>query len=221
MRKDLQALEEQYFPYLKVACDSPNPKLVVRAAQMICSTAILTSSEQVLDYLYSHTWSKETVDKICLEATYAFEDEGYRTISQAILEHFLESDAASLHSINRLFHENRLDLKRDEHFISQILKSRGDFDTINAFIDFIKKQDGELSGFAEIIKTAVESVDEGERTWQKYRIEDGLVHAVIRLIDSANGDNELTECCLDILDEIYRKRILTDSAISKLLEGAE
>lgn len=221
MRKDLQALEEQYFPYLKVACDSPNQKLVVRASQMICSTAILTSSEQVLDYLYSHTWSKETVDKICLEATYAFEDEGYRTISQTILEHFLESDAASLHSINRLFHENRLDLKRDEHFISQILKSRGDFDTINAFIDFIKKQDGELSGFAETIKTAVESVDEGEKTWQKYRIEDGLVHAVIRLIDSANGDNELTECCLDILDEIYRKRILTDSAISKLLEGAE
>lgn len=221
MRKDLQALEEQYFPYLKVACDSPNPKLVVRAAQMICSTAILTSSEQVLDYLYSHTWSKETVDKICLEATYAFENDEYRTISQAILEHFLETDAASLHSINRLFHDKRLDFRRDEGFISLILKKRGDFDTINAFIDFIKKQDGELSGFAEIIKAAVESVDEGEKTWQKYRIEDGLVHAVIRLIDSANGDNELTECCLDILDEIYRKRILTDSAISKLLEGAE
>ena len=221
MRKDLQALEEQYFPYLKVACDSPNPKLAMRAAQMVCNTAILTSSEQVIDYLYSHSWSKETKDKICLEATYAFENDEYRTISQAILEHFLETDAASLHSINRLFHENRLDMRRDEHFISLILKCRDDFDTINAFIDFIKHQDGELSGFAEIIKTAVESVDEGEKTWQKYRIEDGLVHAVIKLIDSAAGDNELTDCCLDILDEIYRKRILTDSAVSKLLDGAE
>ena len=112
-------------------------------------------------------------------------------------------------------------MRRDEHFISLILKCRDDFDTINAFIDFIKHQDGELSGFAEIIKTAVESVDEGEKTWQKYRIEDGLVHAVIKLIDSAAGDNELTDCCLDILDEIYRKRILTDSAVSKLLDGAE
>ena len=221
MRRDLQALEEQYFPYLKAACDSPNPKLAMRAAQMACSTAILTSSEQVLDYLYSHFWSKETLDKICLEATYAFENDEYRAISQAILEHFLETDAASLHSINRLFHENRLALQRDESFISHILKSRGDFDTINAFVNFIKKQDGELSCFAEIIKTAVESVDEGEKTWQKYRIEDGLVHAVIRLIDSAAGDNELTDCCLDILDEIYRKRILTDSAVSKLLDGAE
>ena len=221
MRRDLQILEAQYFPYLKVACESPNPKLVMRAAQMVCSTAILTSSKQVLDYLYSHPWSKETMDKICLETTYAFEDEEYRSISQTILEHFLETDAASLHSINRLFHDKRLDLRRDEGFISLILKKRADIDTINAFIDFIKMQNGELSAFAKIIKTAVESVAEGTRTWQKYRIEDGLVHAVIRLIDSANGDNELTECCLDILDEIYRKRILTDSAISKLLEGAE
>lgn len=221
MRRDLRALEEQYFPYLKAACDSPNPMLAMRAAQMVCSTAILTSSEQVLDFLYSHPWSKETLDKICLEATYAFENEEYRTISQTILEHFLETDATSLNCINRLFHENRLDLQRDEHFVSQILKSRGDFDTINAFIDFIKKQDGELSSFAEIIKTAVESVDEGEKTWQKYRIEDGLVHAVIKLIDSATGDDELTDCCLDILDEIYRKRILTNSAVSKLLDGAE
>lgn len=221
MRKDLHTLEEQYFPYLKVACDSPNPKLVVRAAQMVCIAAILTSSRQVIDYLYSHSWSKETMDKICLEATYAFENDEYRTISQAILEHFLETDAASLHSINRLFHDNRLDLRRDEGFISLILKKRADIDTTNAFIDFIKTQNGELSAFAEIIKTAVESVAEGTRAWQRYRIEDGLVHAVIRLIDSANGDNALTECCLDILDEIYRKRILTDSAISKLLEGVE
>ena len=221
MRKDLHTLEEQYFPYLKVACDSPNPKLVVRAAQMVCITAILTSSRQVIDYLYSHSWSKETMDKICLEATYAFENDEYRTISQAILEHFLETDAASLHSINRLFHDKRLDLRRDEGFISLILKKRADIDTTNAFIDFIKTQNGELSAFAEIIKTAVESVAEGTRAWQRYRIEDGLVHAVIRLIDSANGDNALTECCLDILDEIYRKRILTDSAISKLLEGVE
>jgi ketopantoate reductase len=161
------------------------------------------------------------MDKICLETTYAFEDEEYRSISQTILEHFLETDAANLHSINRLFHDKRLDLRRDEGFISLILKKRADIDTINAFIDFIKMQNGELSAFAKIIKTAVESVAEGTRTWQKYRIEDGLVHAVIRLIDSANGDNELTECCLNILDEIYRKRILTDSAISKLLEGAE
>ena len=221
MRKDLHTLEEQYFPYLKVACDSPNPKLVVRAAQMVCITAILTSSRQVIDYLYSHSWSKETMDKICLEATYAFENDEYRTISQAILEHFLETDAASLHSINRLFHDKRLDLRRDEGFISLILKKRADIDTTNAFIDFIKTQNGELSAFAEIIKTAVKSVAGGTRNWQKNRIEDGLVHAVIRLIDSTNGDNELTECCLDILDEIYRKRILTDSAISKLLEGAE
>ena len=221
MRRDLQILEEQYFPYLKVACESPNPKLVMRAAQMVCSTAILTSSEQVLDFLYSHPWSKDTMDKICLETTYAFENEEYRSISQTILEHFLETDAASLHSINRLFHDKRLDLRRDEGFISLILKKRADIDTTNAFIDFIKTQNGELSAFAEIIKTAVESVAEGTRAWQRYRIEDGLVHAVIRLIDSANGDNALTECCLDILDEIYRKRILTDSAISKLLKGVE
>ena len=221
MKMDLQALEEQYFPHLKAACDSPNPKLAMRAAQMVCSTAILTSSKQVLDYLYSHTWSKEAVDKICLEATYAFEDGEYRTISQAILEHFLETDATSLHSINRLFHENRLDLRRDERFISLILKKQGDIDTIDAFIDFIKIHDDDLSSFAEVIKTAVESVNERAKTWQKYRIEDGLVHAVIKLIDSAIGNNELTECCLDILDKIYRKCIFTDSAVDKLLEGAD
>ena len=221
MSRDFQVLEEYYFPYLKAASDSPNPKLVICAAQMVCRTAILTSSEQVLDYLYSHSWSKESLNKVCLEATYAFEKEEYRPISQSILEHFLDVDAASLQSINRLFHERRLDLRRDERFISLIVKKRRDIDTTNAFIDFVEMQEGELSSFAEIIKTAVQSVDEGTNSWKKHRIENGLVHAVIRLIDSTNGNTELTECCLDILDEIYRKRILTGSAVSRLLDGAD
>lgn len=221
MCMDLQVLEEYYFPYLKAACDSPNPKLVISAAKMVCSTAILTSSTQILDFLYSRSWSKESLNKICLEATYEFEKEEYRPISQAILEHFLDVDASSLQSINRLFHERRLDISRDKCFISLIVKKRRTIDTTNAFIDFIETQEGELSSFAEIIKTAVQEFDDGAMSWQKHRIENGLVQAVIRLIDSAGGNNELTECCLEILDEIYRKRILTNSAVSRLLEGAD
>ena len=221
MRTDLSVLEEHYCEYLKQACASPNPKLVVHAAQLVCITAILTSNEQILAFLYSHSWPKEALDKICLEATYAFETEEYRDISQTILEHFLEFDADSLHSINHLFHENRLDLRRDEGFIIKILQERGDIDTASAFIDFIKTQDTEISGFAEIIKTAVESISDEAKGWQKYRIEDGLVQVIVKLIDTARGNDELTECCLEILDEIYRKRIMTDSAVSKLLEGAD
>ena len=84
---------------------------------------------------------------------------------------------------------------------------------------FIKTQDVTISGFVEIIKSAVESIDENIHAWQKHRIEDGLVHAVIRLIDNARDDNELMECCLDILDKIFQKRILTNTAIYELLDG--
>ena len=221
MTRDLQVLEEHYFPYLRLASDSPNPKLAIRAAQMVCRAAILTSSEQVIDYLYYHPWSKESLDKIFLEATYAFEKEEYHTIGREILEHFLHAKTTSLQSINRLFYDHLLDLRRDERFISLILKQQSDMDTISAFINFINTQDGDISGFAETIKKAVQSVDKGMKNWQKYRIEDGLVHVVIRLIESARGKDELTECCLDILDEIFRKRILTDSAVFKLLDGAD
>lgn len=219
MRKDLQVLEEYYYPLLKNACYTPNPKLVTHLAQLICVIAILTSNEGVLSFLYSHPWSKETLDKICLEATYGFENEDYRTISKTILEYFLTVDASSLHSIDRLFHEHRLDLQRDDRFIKTILQKRSSTDTIDAFIGFIKTQDVTLSGFVEIIQTAVESLDEDIHIWQKHRIEDGLVHAVIRLIDTARGDNELMECCLDILDKIFQKRILTDTLIYELLDG--
>ena len=221
MSRDLQVLEEYYFPYLKIASDAPNPELVVRAAQLICATAIVTSSEQVLSFLYSHPWSKEAMDKICLEAASTFDKEEYRMTSQRIIEKLLEIDASSLHSINQLFQGNRLDLQRDRVFITTILKKRHNIDTINDFIEFIKTQDTEISGFAETIKTAVQSFDEKAHTWQKHQIEDGLVHAVIKLIDTANGDKKSTECCLDILDEIYKKRILTDSAVSKLIEGVD
>lgn len=221
MRQDLAVLEKQYFKSLIKACESTNEKLVVRAGQMICTTAILTSNPHVIDFLYSHCWAKEALDKICLEATYAFEKEEYRAISQAILEHFLENNADGLHSINRLFNDNLLVLRRDEGFIIKILQKRKDIDTANAFIDYIKTQDADISAFAEIIKTAIESVDDKAGTWQKYRIEDGLIHAVIKLVDTARGDDTLSECCLDILDIIYRKRVLTDSAISKLLDGAK
>ena len=88
------------------------------------------------------------------------------------------------------------------------------------FIDYVKKQDVKISSFVEIIKTAVESVDEDIQAWQKHRIEDGLVQAVIRLIDAAQSDNELMECCLDILDRIFQKKILTETAIYELLNGA-
>ena len=221
MSRDLQALEEYYFPYLKKASDAPNPELVTRVARLICATAIITSSEQVLSFLYSHPWSKEAMDKICLEAASTFDKEEYRMTSQRIIEHLLEIDANSLHSINQLFQEKRLDLRRDKSFITAILKKRHDIETTNDFIEFIKTQDTEISGFAETIKTAVQSFDEKAHTWQKRQIEDGLVHAVIKLIDTANGDKELKECCLDILDEIYKKRILTDSAVSKLIEGVD
>lgn len=48
-----------------------------------------------------------------------------------------------------------------------------------------------------------------------------VLHAVIKLIDTSKGNNEQTECCLEILDKIYQKRILSESAVSKLLEGVE
>ena len=219
MRQDSFRLEKHYFEYLKKACESPNSKLVVCTGQLICTTAILTSSDAVCDFLYSHSWPKEALDKICIEAAYAFATEEYHSVGKAILEHFLEIDTSSLHSINYLFREKKIDIQRDFDFIVTILQKRGDLETANAFIDFIKDQDVDLSQFASIIKMAIDNVNDDAETWQKYRIEDGIIHAVIKLTDSAKENDEIMECCLEILDTIYQKRILTDSAISRLLDG--
>ena len=219
MSRDLIVLEKYYFSFLEVACNSSNLKLVSHVAQQICMAAIITSSEKMLEFLYTFSWTEESMDKICSQATYAFKNEKYRVVSQSILEHFLEIGAGSLKSINRLFHENLLDLRRDESFIKNILQKRKSIDTIDAFIDYIKNQDKDLSGYSGIIKTAVYSIEEDVPSWEKWRIEEGLVHAVIKLIDTARGDDALTECCLDILDRIYQKRILTDSSIFELMNG--
>ena len=219
MRQDPIRLEKYYFEYLKKACKSPNPNLVVCAGRLICTTAILTSSDNVCKFLYSQSWSKEALDKICIEATNAFKTDEYRSVGKSILEHLLEIDATSINSINLLFSEKLLDIERDFDFIATILQKREDLETANAFIDFIKDQDVELSQFARIIKTAIENVNDDAKTWQKYRIEDGLIHAIIKLTDSAKENDEIMECCLEILDTIFQKRILTDSAISRLLDG--
>ena len=220
MSRDLHVLEAHYYPQLKAVCNSQNPQLILHVTQQICIAAILTSSKQILTFLYTYPWSEEAMDKICLEATRAYGVDRYHSTCQAIIEHFLSINAGCLKSINRLFRGHMLVFGRDENFIKSILHKRNSFDTVEAFIEFIKTKDIDISEFAEIISLAVDSIDEGANIWQKSRLEDGLVHTVIKLIDTCKYDNESTEDCLGILDKIYRKRILSNIAVLPVLDGS-
>ncbi len=221
MRSDLHILVGHYFEYMKKACNNQNPKLTVHVAQLTCITAILTSNKQVLDFLYTYEWTLEAIEKICMKAVEAFEKEEYHVISQSILEHFLEVCPESINYISYLLREKKIDMKRDERFIMTVLQKNNNIDIIYDFLEFIKEQDVDIACFSMIIKQAVESINDKVLAWQQYRIEEGLVNAIIKLVDIANGDDELTEICLDILDEVFRKRILNDSGVSKLLNGVD
>ncbi len=77
----------------------------------------------------------------------------------------------------------------------------------------------DISYFAEIIKEAVGSFEKGVSSWEMYNLEYKLSRVVIKLIDLTDDNKDLQDCCLDIIDQIYQRRILTDSAITKLIEG--
>lgn len=177
-------------------------------------------SERKIHFLYSHPWKQNEVDAICNIAIGGFEVESYRSNCKEILEHFLADSNDKELQIHHLFSMNLLDIHQDEQLISAILQKCRNINILNAALKCLEKQDTNISQFERTIKVVIDSL-KNVQGWELHYIEDHLVHAVIKLIDRAQNDRRETERCLSILDEIYRKRILNDSGLSKLLDGTE
>ena len=212
----------KYYDFLMKACDSPSQELAEEAARLLCKVAIYTSDTTVLKSLYGKGWSKEFIDLICGEAINAFDYENHRQTSQQILEFFISDSEDHSIKVDGLFRNNRLDLHRDKELIFLILQKQNNSDTVYAFVNFLKTQDTpEITEFAEIISDLVKNINKNENSWKIVHIEDDLISIVISLIDRAGENKIVMEICLDILDSIYKKGIFTNSAISRLMEGAE
>lgn len=220
MSRDDHLLETFYSDRMIEACKSANPRIVLHAAQSLCKTAIITSNEHVFHFLYSHSWRQNEIDAICNIAIGGFEAESYRSNCKEILEHFLADSNDKELQIHRLFSKNGLDIHQDEHLISALLQKCRDINISYTVLEYLEKQDTDISQFDNTVKTVIGSL-ENVHGWESHYIEDHLIHVVIKLIDRGQNDRRVTESCLSILDEIYRKRILNDSGLSKLLDGAE
>lgn len=210
---------EKYYPFLMQACKSPSQELAEEAAHLLSIVAIRTSDKTVLNFLCSKNWPKNIIYKICSVAVEAFEYETFRQIGQQIFEYFISNSDDNALRLDRLFWNNRLDLHRDKDLILLILKKQSSSDRIYAFVKFLKNQNApEITEFAEVISGFIQSTTNNSHSWG---IEDGLVSIVISLIDQSGDDENAMGICLDILDTIYQKGIFTNSAISRLMEGAE
>lgn len=210
---------EKYYPFLMQACKSPSQELAEEAAHLLCIIAIRTANQTVLDFLCSKNWPKNIIDTICGVAVESFECETFRQVGQQILEYFISNFDDNSIRLDGLFWNNRLDLHRDKDLILLILKKQSCSDGIYAFVEFLKNQNApEITEFAEVISGFIQGTIDNSHSWE---IEDGLVSIVISLIDRSGDDETAMGTCLDILDTIYQKGIFTNSAISRLMEGAE
>ena len=113
----------------------------------------------------------------------------------------------------------RLFVKDDFDGRCLIYNKRYSVDTYIAFLQYVKKLGSDISCLATTIQDVLFNIEGIIESWQRRIIEENLVVIIMKLLDISNDNQEIAESCLVILDVIYKKRMLTNSALTSLIEG--
>lgn len=218
MNRNLTTLKYYYFYKIKKGCSINNPSLTEQLATQVCATVIITKSIIAKRFLFKFTWSNEAINNICQQAINALSNDKYRIISQKIIAYCIEHNSGQIECLSQIFNPLLLNIERDKEFVNHIIRTHSSFDTIIDFIKFLNEQACDIADYLDALKTAVNSIDNTAH-WQDYMIEKELTKSIIKLIDELTGKKTSSEYCLELLDIIYKKRIFTDSAIIKLIDG--
>ena len=138
-----------------------------------------------------------------------------------ILLHLIDHTANELLGFRSLFLKKRIILKRDEGFLIHLMESHQSVRLLHAFLDYLYESDEDICGFAQILRTASNSLTRMTSLYEGRLAVHDLVKCVIRLFDKGKSKEPILEICLDILDDLFRSNLTDIKPLSEMIDNFE
>lgn len=221
MSREYTDYGSRYRAKLIDACLSEIDDLAEGAAGLICAVAIIFNDQDALRFILSHSFSNKQQEKICQQAAYLFNSDEYHDKCKIILLHLIDHTANELLGFRSLFLKKRIILKRDEEFLIHLMESHQSVRLLHAFLDYLYESDEDICGFAQILRTASNSLTRMTSLYEGRLAVHDLVKCVIRLFDKGKSKEPILEICLDILDDLFRSNLTDIKPLSEMIDNFE
>ena len=138
----------------------------------------------------------------------------YREISKDIILRYRNADIDVEFSLDRVFNDNLVDIKRDSEFLNTIMKSRVSRRMVYSFVHYLEVNAYSVIDYAEVIIALCEGIlskpkEELDRQWGIGRDISKLIMALYD--ETANSDKEaeqkIAEECMGLWDIMFEKQI--------------
>ena len=219
--REYEAHRAQYRSALMEACVSGDGHLDKTAASMLCAVAIYYHDHIALRFLLSHSFGKEQLDEICLQAAISFDMDAYHITSKLVLVYLMKHVSEPLHGFSRLFLDAHIRIGRDAIFLIRLLKSQQGTPLLHFFFEYLLKCEEDIRLFAHAIKAISESLTQSASDVSAQSILHDLVPCVIRLYDQGKNDPKVSEICLDIWDKLFMCNFQEMKPLSEMLDRFE
>lgn len=205
--------KERILAIIQKCIKTDDQKLVQIGGYTICEFYIRYNEfENVIHNM--EQLSEESINAIlCMAVLYLKYDE-YREISKDIILRYRNVDIDVEFSLDSMFYDNLVDIKRDSEFLNTIMKSRVSRRMVNSFVHYLEVNAYSVIAYAEVIIALCEGIlskpkEELDRQWGIGRDISKLIMALYD--ETANSDKEaeqkIAEECMGLWDIMFEKQI--------------
>lgn len=192
--------------------------LANHAATLLCALAIFENDESMMGTLLEFPFSEKQFEAICLQAIVPFSDAKYHERSESIIRYLIKTSSAPLHSLGQLFYRRQIQIDRDLQFLTYLMETSQGQPLLHAFLDYLKKSDSDLRGFAEVFQAIVKGIEAGDDNQQRVFIMNDFIGCVIRLFDMGKEDQRIKTICLELWDMLFMKNLHGMRQISEMID---
>lgn len=193
----------------------------ITAAKLLCAVAIFKDDKIAYEYVTTSPFTEEQQQSISRQAISSFNSEKYHDISQEILVNLIRQTEKELSAVGQLFYNNLISIKRDAHFLHELMASAQSKYICHHFLDYLLKSDEDIKDYADIIKTLATHVFTDYDSRYSLFFPEDLIKCVIRLFDRGKNDHAITRICLDIWDELFKSNLHCIRPISDMIDFLE
>ena len=195
---------DYYRDLMLKAVNSDNSDSQELGAELLCAVSILYEDELAFHTVLSRQFSKEQENKICHQAIKLITEPRCNAKSSAIIRHFIETSENDITAFHLLFHDERIDIRKDKQLLMALIKSKHFSGLAYEFMDFLDSiREEDICEYAE----AIEAISVSPSLYADNYMTDTeitkLAHCVLRIYDKAAGDSHLTEICLNVWDNLF------------------
>lgn len=207
-----------YADKLIEACNSGIEELDDCSAGLLCASAIYLDNN-LLSKLYELKLTNKQVDKVCHQAAFSFNQEEYHEASKEVLEHYLDIDDNEINAFGRLFYDRCINIDRDEDFLLKLMSSKQSLHQLHAFLEFVEKQDRDISKYVNVLKIITEHISIDKDTWDRHMLLDDLIKCIVKLFDKNKYNVSIKNHCLDMWDNLYRESLTAMRSFTDIFDN--